>query len=66
MDIYVNGNLTSYINIFDLLETKDICPWEYASSSLIGRNLTQVLDEWVQDHKTYYYINRKRYDFELK
>lgn len=66
MDIYVNGKHTNYVNIFDLLEKNEICPWEYASTELIGRDLDQVLDDWVSNHKTYYYINGKRYNFELK
>ena len=66
MDIYVNDKYTTYENIFDLLEGKNICRWYYASTALIGRDLDQVTDDWVNTHKTHYYINGKRYNFELK
>lgn len=66
MTIYMNGKYTNYENIFDLLEVKNICPWHYASTDLIGRELGQVLDDWANTHKTHYFINGKRYNFELK
>ncbi len=66
MEIYMNGKLTNYENIFDLLAEKNICPWYYVSSDLIGRNLGKVLDDWTNTDKTYYYVDGKRYDFELK
>ena len=66
MDIYVNGKQTTYENIFDLLEVKNIAQWYNANDDLIGRKLVQVLDDWGNTHKTYYYINGKRYNFELK
>ena len=66
MTIYINGKYTTYDNIFDMLEERNICPWEYASKKYIGRGLDQVLDEWANTNKTYYYISGKRYNFELK
>lgn len=66
MDIYINGKHTTYENIFDLLEVKNICPWYYVSTDLIGRKLDRVLDDWINTSKTYYYIKGKRYTFELK
>ena len=66
MEIYMNGKLTNYENIFDLLAEKNICPWYYVSSDLIGRKLEKVLNEWTNTDKTYYYVDGKRYDFELK
>ena len=66
MTIYMNGKYTAYENIFDLLEIKNICRWYYASTKLIGRDLGKVLDDWANINKTYYYIDGKRYDFELK
>ena len=66
MTIYLNGKITTYENIFDLLEEKGVCSWIYASTELIGRNLEKVLNEWVNTNKTYYYISGKRYNFELK
>ena len=66
MTIYMNGKSTTYENIFDLLEVKNITRWYTASTKLIGRELDQVLDDWANTHKTYYYIKGKRYDFELK
>ena len=66
MIIYVNGKCTTCENIFDLLEERSICPWYYASTKFIGRSFDQVTDEWINNHKTYYYINGKRYNFELK
>jgi len=66
MNIYMNGEYTTYENIFDLLEEKNICPWYYASTKIIGRGIDQLTDEWVNTHKTYYYIEGKRYNFELK
>ena len=66
MDIYINGKHTDYENIFDLLEAKNICPWYYVSTKIIGRSLDKVLDNWINTSKTYYYIEGKRYDFELK
>lgn len=66
MTIYVNGKCTTYKNIFDLLEIKNICRWYYASTKLIGRDFNHVTEDWINTHKTYYYIDGKRYDFELK
>lgn len=66
MAIYIDGKYTTYDNIFDLLEERNICPWEYASKKYIGRDINQVLNEWANNHQTYYYIRDKRYNFELK
>lgn len=62
----MNGKQTTYENIFDLLEEKNIAQWYNASNDLIGRKLEQVLNDWGNTSKTYYYINGKRYDFKLK
>lgn len=67
MNIYVNGEITEYENIFDLLdEKKNSCPWEYVSALRMDRDPVQVLDEWVKTGKTYYCIEGERYNFELK
>ncbi len=66
MNIYINGKRTDYENIFDLLEEKGVCPWYYASTEYIGRKLEKVLDDWTNTNKTHYFIDGKRYDFELK
>lgn len=66
MTIYVNGKYTSYENLFDLLEVKSISRWYSASTELIGRELNQVLNDRTSTHKTYYFINGKQYNFELK
>lgn len=66
MNIYINGKRTDYENIFDLLEEKGVCQWYAARTALIGRDLSRVLDDWTFTHKTHYFIDGKRYDFELK
>ena len=62
----MNGKKTAYENIFDLLEEKNIAQWYNANNDLIGRKLEQVLNDWGNTNKTYYYINGNRYNFELK
>ena len=62
----MNGKLTTFENIFDLLKEKGLGEWYYVDSETIGRNLATVLDEWVNNDKTYYFLLGKRYNFELK
>jgi len=66
MDIYMNDKLTNFENIFDLLKEKGECEWYGANSKLVGRKLDTVLDEWINNNETYYFISGEKYTFKLK
>ena len=61
--IYVNNKPTNIENIFDIVPN---IAWYNVTSEAIGRPLKNVLNEWINNHNTYYYINGKKYSFELK
>jgi hypothetical protein len=55
MFIYVNGIKTNLINIFDYTKNHDN----------LGRKVEDILNDWVNCHTTYYYINNKKVYFAL-
>lgn len=61
--IYVNNKPTDIENIFDIIPG---VAWYNATSETIGRPINNVLNEWINSHSTYYYLNGKKYSFELK
>lgn len=61
--IYVNNKPTNIENIFDIVPN---IAWYNVTSESISRPLKNVLNEWINNHNTYYYINGKKYSFELK
>ena len=61
--IYMNGQPTTLLNIFDAVGS---VPWHKVSSKHTGRPLGDILDEWVNTNKTYYYLNGVKTVFELK
>ena len=61
--IYMNGQPTTLLNIFDAVGS---VPWYKVSSKHTGRPMGDILDEWVNTKKTYYYLNGIKTVFELK
>lgn len=61
--IYVNNKPTNIENIFDIIPSIE---WYNVTSEAIGRPLSNVLNEWTNNHETHYYINGKKYSFELR
>ena len=61
--IYINGQPTTLLNIFDAVGS---VPWYRVSSKHTGRPMDDILDEWVNTNKTYYYLNGIKTVFELK
>ena len=61
--IYMNGRATNLENIFDAVES---VPWYRVSPKHTGRPIDDILDEWVNTKKTYYYLNGIKTIFELK
>lgn len=61
--IYMNGRATNLENIFDAVE---FVPWYRVSPKHTGRPIDDILDEWVNAKKTYYYLNGIKTVFELK
>ena len=60
--IYMNGQPTTLLNIFDAVGL----PWYKVSSKHTGRSIEDILNEWVNTNKTYYYLNGIKTIFELK
>ena len=61
--IYMNGQPTTLLNIFDAVGS---VPWYKVSSKHTGRQIEDILNEWVNTNKTYYYLNGIKTVFELK
>jgi hypothetical protein len=61
--IYMNGRATNLENIFDAVGS---VPWYRVSSKHTGRPISDILDEWVNTNKTYYYLKGIKTIFELK
>lgn len=66
MRIYVNGKPSAIHNIFKPVEKYGIVTEDAVSKKAIGRNYDDVLNDWINTNKTYYYIGGKCYNFELK
>ena len=61
--IYINGQPTTLLNIFDAVGS---VPWYRVSSKHTGRAIDDILSDWVNTNKTYYYLNGIKTVFELK
>lgn len=61
--IYMNGQPTTLLNIFDAVES---VPWYRVSPRHTGRPINDILDDWVNTNKTYYYLKGIKTVFELK
>lgn len=64
--IYMNGQPTSLENIFDAINPGRPDLWHTVSAKDTGRVIDDILDEWVNTKKTYYYLNGTKTIFELK
>ncbi len=64
--ILVNGKPSTLENIFDAVNPGRPDLWRYVSDGDIGRSITDVLNEWVNQHRTYFYIRGCKTTFKLK
>lgn len=62
-NIYVNGIIKNIENIFEMVSNKQ---WYQVTSIDVGRDKNIILKEWIDNHKTYYYIKGNKVKFELK
>jgi len=61
--IYMNGKATNLENIFDAVGS---VPWYRVSPKHTGRAISDIINEWKNTKKTYYYLNGVKTIFELK
>ena len=61
--IYMNGRATNLENIFDAVES---VPWYRVASKHTGRPMDDIIKDWVNTNKTYYYLSGVKTVFELK
>ena len=66
MTIYMNGKATLFENIFDAVAPNNSDYWHRVSIQDTGREITDILSDWVNDHCTYYYLNGIKTNFELR
>ena len=64
--IYMNGKRTTLENIFDAVNPGRPDLWRYVSESDVMRPIKTILDEWVKEHSTYFYIRGTLTTFELR
>jgi hypothetical protein len=64
--IYMNGEPTTLENIFDAVNPGRPDLWCYVSDDDIGRKIHDVLDEWVNQSSTYFFVKGRKTTFELK
>ena len=64
--IYMNGRATNLKNIFDAVNPGRPDLWYTVSPKDIGRPIDDVINDWVNTHKTYYYLDGVKTVFELK
>lgn len=64
--ILMNGKATNFENIFDAVNPKRPDLWYAVSSKDTGRPINDILEDWVNNKKTYYYLNGIKTIFELK
>lgn len=64
--IYMNGRPTNFENIFDAVNPSRPDLWYTVSAKDTGRPMNDILNDWVQTKKTYYYLNGVKTTFELK
>jgi len=61
----MNGKPTTLENIFDAVNPTRPDLWYTVSAKDIGRETNDVLNDWINSHKTYYYLRGKKVEFEL-
>lgn len=61
--IYVNGNVSELKNIFDLVFDNAIFSNNEKLGVIIGRNVDDVLSEWIESKTTFYYLNNEKINF---
>lgn len=66
MDIYMNDKPTMFENIFDAVNPNRPDYWHKVSANDIGRAISDILNDWVNYHRTYYYLNGVKTVFELR
>ena len=64
--ILMNGKPSTLENIFDAVNPGRPDLWRYVSDEDIGRRIADVLNEWVNQRSTYFYIRGRKTTFELK
>ena len=64
--IYKNGQATNLENIFDAINPGRPDLWHTVSAEDAGRSTNDILNDWINTNKTYYYIKGIRTIFELK
>ena len=62
----MNGHATNFENIFDAVNPKRPDLWYTVSSKDTGRPISDILDDWVNKKKTYYYLKGSKTIFERK
>lgn len=66
MNIYMNGKLTFFENIFDAIHPNNPECWHTVSVKDTGRAISDILSDWKNNHYTYYYLNGIKTIFELR
>ena len=64
--ICVNGKPTSLTNIFDAINPQNPNYWCYVSEKETGRPISDILNEWLNNGVTYYYLDGIKTNFELR
>ncbi|MEG1725908.1 MAG: hypothetical protein RR313_10990 [Anaerovoracaceae bacterium] len=73
--IYMNGkaaldfigeDLVLMENIFDAVNPGRPDLWHTVQAEQIGRPINDILSEWVNEHRTYYYLNGVKTIFESR
>lgn len=66
MTIYMNGEPTLFENIFDAVNPTRPDLWHTVQESEVGRPYSDILSDWVNNHRTYYYLHGVKTVFELR
>ena len=66
MSIYMDGKRTPFENIFDAVKPENPDYWHRVQAEEIGRPIADILTEWVNEHRTYYYLVGSKTNFELR
>lgn len=64
--IYMNGRPMLFENIFDAVNPERPDLWWTVGSKDTGRPMDEILTDWVNKKKTYYYLDGIKTIFELK
>lgn len=66
MTIYMDGKATLFENIFDAVNPNNPEKWHKVSVKDTGRAISDILSDWVNEHRTYYYLRGIKTVFELR